>query len=202
MKQASVLIMAGGKSERMGSPKPFLLIDGMTFIEKISSEYQKAGIKNIFLVLNHNFLPHLPTLPSSLTILPNYHPEYGRFYSFLTGFQKIQDHNYTFIHNVDNPYVDCNLIKKMWSIRKDNGFVVPIYNEQGGHPILISNNIKRHILSTKNLSVTLRDVLRDYKRIEVKTDSKKILTNINTWNEYEEEVLNLIPEYYSDRYLY
>lgn len=195
MKNVSVLILAGGKSERMKSPKPFLLIEGKTFVEKIIEGYLKLGIENIFVILNHHFLQYIPKIPNDLKIILNQHPEYGRFYSIRAGLKKMPSSNYIFIHNVDNPFVDERVIKKMWKVRSPDGFVVPVYNGQGGHPILISEKIRDKILSIDNLSYTLRDIVRYYKRIEIEVDSEKILANINTWNEYESQVLNLIPEY-------
>lgn len=198
MKGVSVLIMAGGRSERMKSPKPFLLIQGKSFIEKILNEYSRCGIKNIYVVLNHRFVKYLPQDMSGFKVIPNFHPEYGRLYSLQLGLKKLAASDFVFIHNVDNPFADQELIRKMWAVRSEGNYVVPICNGRGGHPILIPKRIVKNILSNKNYERTLRDVLRQYDRIEVVTESEKILTNINTWQEYEERVLNLIPEYSCD----
>ena len=198
MKNVSVLIMAGGKSERMCSPKPFLLIEGKTFIEKITEKYLLFGAKNIFIVLNQQLVRKFSVKINSLKVIPNPYPEYGRFFSLHTGLTQLPDNNFVFIHNVDNPFVEQNVLKEMWNKRSENGFVVPVYEDNGGHPILISPKIIKHIMSIKSASQTLRNVLRQYNRIEIETDSEKILTNINTWAEYEKQVLNLMPEYYGD----
>lgn len=198
MKNVSVLIMAGGKSERMCTPKPFLLIGGKTFIEKISGDYFRFGVRSIFVILNTHLVRSAPVKIKFLHVIANPHPEFGRFFSLQAGLEQIPGSNFVFIHNVDNPFVELDVLKKMWATKKVNGFVVPMHHGQGGHPVLISPNIVKHILSIQHSTCDLRDVLHHYDRIEIKSDSEKILTNINTWPEYEEQVLNLIPEYQSD----
>jgi molybdenum cofactor cytidylyltransferase len=199
MADVSLLIMAGGRSERMVSPKPFLQMEGKSFIERISEGYSSFGITNIFIVLNDRFIQYLPEkMELSQKIIPNHHPEYGRFYSLQTGLKAMPESDFVFIHNVDNPFVEQSILKEMWIKKEPEGFVVPMYNDKGGHPILISKKIVKHILSTENLVCTLRDIIRNYTRIEIEVDSEKILANINTWQEYEEQVLNLISQYCSD----
>ena len=198
MKNVSVLIMAGGKSERMCSPKPFLLIDGNTFMERIAKAYLRFGVKNIFIVLNHELVKKIPTDMDWVHIVSNAYPEYGRFYSLQTGLRQLPKDNFVFIHNVDNPFVEQYILEKIWSKRNANGFALPVYKGRGGHPVLICSKIARHILSVSDDSLDLRAILRQYKRIEVESDSEKVLTNINTWPEYEEKILSLIPEYCCD----
>ena len=55
METISALILAGGKSERMTHPKPWLMLDGQTFAEKIIDTYISAGIEKIVLVINKEF---------------------------------------------------------------------------------------------------------------------------------------------------
>jgi molybdenum cofactor cytidylyltransferase len=194
MTDASLLIMAGGKSERMRTPKPFLLIEGKSFIDKIADNYRSLGLKNIFIVLNHQFMQFLPLRSNASKIIRNFHPEYGRVYSLQTGLKGSLPSDFVFIHNVDNPFVCQEVIRKMWIKKEKNGFVVPMCNGKGGHPILISKEIVSDILASENTSISLRDLLKNHKRIEIETDSQEILVNVNTWEDYEEQVLNLIPE--------
>lgn len=196
--RVSVLIMAGGNSERMKTPKPFLLIDGKSFIERISDNYVRFGIRRILIVLNEAFVKYLTFKTDSVKWIRNHHPELGRLYSLQIGLRALPESDFIFIHNVDNPFVEQEVLKEMWIKKKKDGFVVPVYNCKGGHPILISRKIADGILRVENSSVKLSDILSNYKRIEVEVDSRKVLTNINTWEEYEMQVLNLIPEYYRE----
>lgn len=198
MKKVAALILAGGKSERMRSPKPFLLMEGKTFVEKISGEYLRFGIKDIYLILNNQFINCIPEKANSFNVIPNLHPEYGRFYSLQVGLKQLHENDFVFVHNVDNPFVDPVVLQKMWRKRSKTGFGVPTFNGKGGHPTLIPKLIVKEILASEDHGNTLRGILQQYDRIEVEADSEKILTNINTWEEYEEHVLKLIPECSSD----
>lgn len=195
MSNASLLIMAGGRSERMGVPKPFLLVEGQTFIEKIAEGYRCFGVKDIFVVLNSQFIRYVPAGQNTFKIIPNNFPEYGRFFSLQTGLKAIPKNDFVFIHNVDNPFVSPDLLKEMWLRKKSNGYVVPVFNDKGGHPILISRSIVERILLTADRSRTLRDIVGEYGRIEVETNVDIILANINTWDEYEQLVLAQLTEY-------
>lgn len=197
-----VLILAGGKSQRMNSPKPFLLINGKTFLENIVNGYTNSGFKKITIVINHSLLSDIPeeiTENKSVQIIPNYHPENGRLYSVQLGLNNDQD--FTFIHNVDNPFVDKNTLKLMRESKHPDEFIVPVYHGNGGHPVLIPKSIANAISCVKNPSLTLRDVLSSYKKREINSDSKNILVNINDWKDYEEHVLNKVPEQNCEEYI-
>lgn len=196
MAEGSLLILAGGRSERIKTPKPFLQFGGVSFIENIATEYSRFGLTDIVLVLNERFMRYISGSKHLSGIVPNHHPEYGRFYSLQIGLKELYKSDFIFIHNVDNPFVDRAVLQEMWLKKKEDGFVVPIYGGRGGHPVLISGMIARDIISMKGTGCTLRDVLGDYRRIEVETEFEKVLANINTWEEYEEHILNLTPEYF------
>jgi CTP:molybdopterin cytidylyltransferase MocA len=88
--KTGVLILAGGKSERMIFPKAYLLFNGKTFLKKIIEEYYEAGIKNIYVVLNDDFCngeweKYIDEVKSIVTIIKNPNPELGRFHSLKLG---------------------------------------------------------------------------------------------------------------------
>ncbi len=188
-----VLILAGGESQRMDQPKPFLKINGEIFLEKIVNGYLKAGIKTISIVLNYQLIMNIPENISknkSVKVIPNFHPEQGRSYSILIGLKKYIDIDFVFIHNVDNPFVEKNILDKMCLKKISNGFVVPSFNRKGGHPVLISKKIILSILSRKKGFKPLNEILLNFKRVEVEMDSENILVNVNTWKEYEQLISN------------
>ncbi len=198
MKNVTVLILAGGRSERMGVPKPFLLRKGRTFIENIAEGYQRFGVNCTALVLNHQFIPLLPAGIPGLKLIPNYHPEYERLYSLKIGLKQLSGSDHVFVHNVDNPFVEQDVLMKMWAYRSDCAFVVPALSGRNGHPVLLPKNIVRHIISLDDGLSSLKEILQQFKKVEVETGSEKIFSNINTWKDYEENILELIPEYYCD----
>ncbi|HEX2523456.1 MAG TPA: NTP transferase domain-containing protein, partial [Terriglobia bacterium] len=63
MKSVAGLILAAGKSERMGSPKSLLKIHGKTFLEQIVQEARHSQLSLTRIVLGHRANVILETLP-------------------------------------------------------------------------------------------------------------------------------------------
>ena len=186
----SVVILAAGRSGRMGEPKFALRFnDEKIFLEEIVGQYLAFGCKEIVVVMNGDgkklFDKLNLRLPGIAKIVINRHPEYERFYSLKTGLNSLANSNYIFIHNIDNPFVDKNVLKLLFNTINDADYCTPIFNNRGGHPVLLSNNVVKEILKEDDIEVNLRDFLKQYrgKRIEVLSDM--ILVNINTPEEYE-----------------
>ena len=189
MKENSVIILAGGKSKRMGQPKAFLKFDkNRTFIDKITDEYINAGVHKIILVINAFALNSeneiiLSNLDKSITIIYNRNTEKGRLYSLSLGLAELDTIKDCFIQNIDNPFVNSSLLKKMIPLISIDSYVSPTYNKKGGHPILISKSICDSISITDDSSITLRDKLEKFNRIVIPVN-EEVLININTVEEY------------------
>ena len=50
----SAIILAAGKSTRMGEPKPLVQFGKQTFLETIISNFKNAGIEDVLIVLGHS----------------------------------------------------------------------------------------------------------------------------------------------------
>ena len=80
-KNTSAIILAAGKSERMGYPK-FMLrcADGQTFLQKLVSGFLLFGCRQVVVVLNeHEYqkvLLQIPEFPSEVLLVENSHPEW------------------------------------------------------------------------------------------------------------------------------
>ena len=191
MNNLSVIILAGGSSERMKYPKPFLPFDSqITFIEKIVLEYYNFGCSEVIIVLNKelNLQPwdiNLSNISSKTSIIINKHSDFGRFYSIQLGAKALQNIEQCFIQNVDNPFIDQDLLKEIYSSRVNNGYVVPMYLDNGGHPVLISNNVIKSIIEEKNIYVNFKEKLKKFNRKSISVVSKKLLVNINTIEDYK-----------------
>ncbi len=189
MKNISTLILAGGESRRMKQPKAFLKFDkNRSFLEKITDEYLRAGLNNIILVINAFSLSDdnefiLSKLSKKITIIYNKNPEKGRIYSLKLGLLKLNDPKNIFIQNIDNPFVNSELLIKMVPLLKPKSYVSPSNNSKGGHPILISNIIGNKILDNKDTSITLRNILKKFNKVLIPAD-KSVLININTAKDY------------------
>lgn len=190
------VILAAGISKRMKSSKPLLLFNREeTFLEKIVREYSKFNCHTIIVVVNKinkgEILKSLgEKLPGNVRFVINDHLEYERFYSVKLGLAKLEDTDFCFIQNIDNPFVTRDLIATIFRYRVSGGYVSPRYKGEGGHPILLGRAIIEDIRSLKENDLNFRHILRSYPCEKVEVGKQDILVNINTLEEYILEIRN------------
>lgn len=189
-KDCSALIPAAGFSSRMGKIKLALeMSDGKTFLENICRQFVKFGCNPIVVVVNKSgslFLEQTDmNLPDSVKIVLNEHPERGRFYSIRKGLSVLERKQYVFIHNVDNPFVETEVLDELYKNRSENKWVKPVYKGKSGHPVLLPPKICSAICSEARDDLRLDSFLQAYTHKKVEVNSKKILININTFDDYE-----------------
>jgi molybdenum cofactor cytidylyltransferase len=189
-KNCAVIILCGGKSQRMNFPKPYLNIDGVTFIDKIIDTYFTQGIETICVVMNEEFCKDeweyfLEKSKDKIMLIKNENPILGRFHSLKLGLKKVLDNDFCFIQNIDNPFVNNNLILNLWKNRNEDGFVSPLFNGNGGHPILISKKIIQQLDEMRDEDLNLKEVLKKFPKTVVEVDDETILMNINTPEQYQ-----------------
>lgn len=193
---AGVLILAGGKSERMIFPKPYLLYNGRTFLENISEGYFHAGLSNICLVIRDEYCQgkwsySFQEVSPFISILERITSDQGRFYSLKTGLKHFTDIDFCFVHNVDNPFIDSRTIQLLWQNRNAEGYTKAVYRQEGGHPLLLSQKIIKKINTLDNSDYNLKDILKKFPGMDVEVDSSNVLLNINTPEEYERHIHSL-----------
>ena len=181
----SVIIIAGGNSYRMGYPKLWLKDDnGISFLSTICNTYKRCGFADIIVVINEKFTTkewknEIALVEGFTTIIINSKPENGRLYSLSLGLKAVKTDS-IFIHNVDNPFIEKEVIEQLVKEGNKNGVTIPTYKGKGGHPVIIDTNVKFEITSNYSNYKTLKEVFEHFpkKRVEVNSDS--ILSNINT----------------------
>jgi CTP:molybdopterin cytidylyltransferase MocA len=191
----SVLILAGGKSERMIFPKSYLLYKGKTFLENISEGYNKAGIKKSCIVINKehcegDWKQYFERAKLFISIIEKTDSAHGRFHSLKLGLHNLSDTDFCFIHNVDNPFIDGETIKCLYENRNSYGYTVAVYNGKRGHPLLISKHVIKRINELENYDYNLKDILSEFPMRVAEVNSKEILLNINTPQDYENFIVS------------
>ncbi|MEI8280728.1 MAG: NTP transferase domain-containing protein [Bacteroidota bacterium] len=185
MKDAACIILSGGLSERMGSHKALLsYADQENFLQHIIRVYSTVGINNIVVVLNPNIdFDQLSIDNSPVTTVINSFPERGRLYSLQLGLSVASSVSHCFIQNIDNPFVNNDLLNQLYNFRSEADCIKPSYLDQGGHPILISSKIVSHILDLKSYTSTLREVLSNFNNKKIQAN-KDCVVNMNSMNDY------------------
>lgn len=188
IKDTGVIILAGGESERIGFPKPFLMLGGKTFLETIIQHYNDVGIAEVIVVLNKklNEVPwrkYLDPIGKICKMVVNKNPEAGRRHSLKLGLDNLGDLEYCFVHNVDSPDVGSDLLRKIYEARNPEAYVQPVYKNQKGHPILLPKYIFKKIAKEKE-DQPLNIELKKFASVDVPVNTNAVLMNINTTEEY------------------
>jgi molybdenum cofactor cytidylyltransferase len=127
-------------------------------------------------------LAKLKSVPFILVV--NHQVERGRSWSIKLGIDCVPAGHGCFIQNIDNPSAEPALLKSLHSVIKSDGYVVPVYNGKGGHPVLLGRFVVDHIRTLKD-EFDFRDVLKQFTRIEIPWNGDGILWNINTPADYK-----------------
>ncbi len=192
-KTPSVLILAAGTSGRMGRLKAFLPFDQhRCFLEKIIDEYFDFGVSELAVVLNEKGMKafekmDFPKKPAVIAVL-NVYPERERFFSVQTGLAALNAPEAVFLHNVDNPFVNQEVLHKLLKQMAPETYIVPVFDNRGGHPVLLSKKIICDLISVSDYTLNLKTLLHQYATIRIPVDDEMILVNINTPEDYERYV--------------
>lgn len=195
-KDIGAIVLCGGESRRMGSPKAFLKINEHTLLENTTIIYLAAGIEQPVIILNHRFfidpwLPVINKIAEKSVVLKNQFPEEGRTFSIKLGLELMNKKSYCFIQNIDNPDISYKLLHKMIDASNTDSYIVPTYKGKSGHPVLISKTIMLHLSELKSDKWILKDELKKFKQITVHAEENNVLLNLNTeadWQKYQRSI--------------
>ena len=184
----TAVILAGGKSSRMGRNKALLKIQGKTFIER-QIDLLREIFDDIIISANspseYTFL-HIP-------VIKDVYPEKGPLGGIYTGLMNSRS-SHTFFLACDMPFVELPLIRYLKGLVKDFDVVVP-QSKRGIEPLhaFYSKNclepIKRE-LSSNNLRIIsfFSDVKVKIVELDSLTSSisfQDSIRNLNTREDYE-----------------
>jgi CTP:molybdopterin cytidylyltransferase MocA len=189
IEKPAVVILAAGKSTRMGTPKFMLNFNSTcTFLEKIIEDYRIFGCKEIITVLNPESVKILNKTRSEIVdyeqITINPFPEKEKLLSVQIGLKAIKNNVMAFIHPVDNPYVNHFVLSRLLEKSNVGDYQIPDYKGKGGHPILISGKIIEKIKNLENAELNLKLFLSGFEQCRVDVNFKNILLNINKKEDY------------------
>ncbi|TRZ75516.1 MAG: hypothetical protein D4R97_02315 [Bacteroidetes bacterium] len=188
-RDAAVIVLAAGLSQRMKSPKALLPFDKqMTFIERITGLYTEWGCKEIIVVVNKEnseLIRQVNHMPEAVSVVVNDHPEYERFYSVKLGLRALKSSEFCFLQNVDNPFIDKGILETLFGNRSSEAIVSPVFQNKGGHPVLLNHKSMRLITAYPTDNANLKEILGTIECKKVEMQDDKVLININSPEEYE-----------------
>jgi molybdenum cofactor cytidylyltransferase len=182
----AAIVLAAGKSERMGRPKALLPIRGRTFLENILISISLSSIQHTVVVVGR----HRDEIARSL-VMPNvvFNPDYeqGMITSFQAGIRALPENTAgAMLFLVDHPIVEPSTIESLNANFAPGRIVVPVFQGRRGHPVLFAASVLEEILALPSSQGANIVVRRDPKRIiEAPVNAPGILVDIDTPEQFE-----------------
>ena len=175
------IVLAAGKSERMGAPKALLRSGGGTFLESILARIRSTSIEGEVVVLGHHRDEILRAVDAGNWV---YNPAYeqGMTTSFQLGIRQLPPRaDGAMLFLVDHPAPAVATIETLIGAFRPGHIVVPACGGRRGHPVLFSREILDEI-SGLPADVGANSVVRarPERVIPVPVDDPAVLADIDT----------------------
>ena len=185
-KSVAGIILAAGKSERMGSPKSLLRIGDVTFLEHIDLQARLGGLNPTWIVLGHEAekirqaLPHL----SSRTVINPDH-ELGQLSSLLRGLKELGSSpiDGVMLLLVDHPFVTEKLIRGLVCAfsRGTHALVIPTFRGRPGHPVIFGRPLFSELMHAPlHLGASVVVKAHTHEILNMEVEDEGILIDIDT----------------------
>jgi len=206
MLSAVALLLAAGKSSRMGELKALLSWQDKPLIQHQIASLSEAGLSSIVVVLGHqayNLEPFLGNNPK-VHLVHNPHYEGGKTTSITTGLHTLgkQLHDFSknstrnkplgdalLILNVDQPR-SASTIRHLIKIHQTSKSLIsiPTYKGKGGHPTIFSTALMPELLGISESNQGLKAVVRRHhaETQQIEMTTPEILLDLNTPEDYNQ----------------
>ncbi len=180
MKDTAAIVLAAGKSERMGQPKALLPWDGRTFIEVLLETIAASAIGDAVVVLGH----HRDAILDRVR-LPRWvdNPDYerGMTTSFQAGIRALGEVSGAVLFLVDHPAPGLETIGRILEPASRGRIVVPRFGGRRGHPVFFGGGPLREVLDLGPGEGANQVVRRQPARvIEVDVDDPAVVADLDT----------------------
>lgn len=191
----SAIILAGGDSSRMGSPKALLPDrEGQPFVVRIAESMRAAGIADVIVVTGHHHDAIVGGLERSaagrwVRVARNDAPSRGQLSSLWTGLDACPDGTEAVaVTLVDVPFVSVATIAevvRVWS-RARAPIVRPSFDGRRGHPVIFDRVLFDEIRRAP-LDVGARAVVSAHygEIVNVPVNDPNCLVDVDTPEDYE-----------------
>ena len=191
------VLLAGGKSERMGVDKGLLKFKHTFWILEQLQRISKSTISTVYIGLGHNYENYFNAIPwfknalensyqflnLDITVVLNTSPENGSFSTLQKVLQNIPDKNDLIISPIDTPILNSKELCKIISLQ--NTIVIPYFEGKNGHPIKLNysfwNNLCKLDLNDESSRLDTQIKKTSPNKIStIEVFDKAIILNLNT----------------------
>jgi CTP:molybdopterin cytidylyltransferase MocA len=188
VKEVAAILLAAGRSRRMGAFKPLLPFGDRTVIECCIKNLRDAGIGEIIVVLGHRaeeLRQHLQGDNVSFVVNPN--PDSEMSVSIARGIERVnKDALAVIIGLVDHPAVSPETIGILIQEWKAGAKLVqPEHQGRGGHPVLVDLDYRAQLLNLdpkQGLRALFEAHRTEVRRVPVA--SPFVARDMDTWDDY------------------
>jgi molybdenum cofactor cytidylyltransferase len=147
----AAIILSGGASRRMGSPKALLSFQGRPFLEHLLdvAHHPKIGVRRIVLGADAEpIAKEVDLAPGEIVI--NEEWEKGQLSSLQTALRSLpQRTDGAILLLIDHPLISSTLVEELIETFYKSGkpIVLPVYDGRRGHPVIFSAALYEELLN-------------------------------------------------------
>lgn len=187
----AAILLAGGESSRMGTPKPLLEWGGRTLVEYQIAQLREAGVDRVVAVLGASADDVRPLVhqAGALSVINELYRE-GRASSVRVGAAALgEDVRTVVVLNVDQPRpssVTARLLAEHTSASRL--ITVPSFEGSRGHPAVFAASLLPELREVREATQGLRAVLQAHAAdvAEVPFDTPVVLLDLNEPEQYRQ----------------
>jgi molybdenum cofactor cytidylyltransferase len=185
----SAILLAAGRSRRMGAFKPLLPFGERTVVEACINNLRSGGVEEIVVVIGHRadeIRGRLAHLPVRFAINAEAESEMG--VSIARGIEQISPQaEAVFIALVDQPAIPPEVVRFLIAERKRTRaqLIVPEHEGRGGHPVLMDLSFRPQLLNL-DPQKGLRGLFEAHREVvsRVPVASIYIARDMDRWDDY------------------
>jgi molybdenum cofactor cytidylyltransferase len=186
VKSCSAILLAAGRSSRMGAFKPLLPFGNKTVIECCIDSLRNGGVETIVVVLGHRADDMREKLTGvRFAINPDPDSEMGA--SIAVGLREIPENTQAIlIALADHPAVPASVVASVIEEWVEGArIVIPTWQGRGGHPVLVDLRFRSELLNLTE-SGGLRALFESHREAvrRVAVESPFIARDMDTWDDY------------------
>jgi len=188
------VILAAGKSSRMGRPKATLpLAGGETFLTRIIRTLRDAGVEDVVVVIGHEPEPVLESLESfdfPVRVVMNADYESGQLSSVLAGLRAIDRPGVTgmLLTLVDVPLASLATVQAVVNRHRVTRapIVRPVNGSRHGHPVLLDRQLF-HLLRSADPKHGMKPIVRSHASTtgDVEVEDEGAFSDVDTPDDYQ-----------------
>lgn len=198
----SAILLAAGRSRRMGAFKPLLPFGERTVVEACVRNLLAGGVEQVIVVVGHRALEireELAHLPVRFALNDDGQSDMG--VSIARGVEQLAENtSAVLIALADQPAVPPATIEFLIASgkRAEQRFVIPEYKGRGGHPVWIDLSFRKE-LTTLVAEKGLRALFGEYplEVLRVPVASPYVARDMDQWDDYRAlhlEVFGIEPK--------